>query len=301
MKALPVAASLAIASALCFAGCQRAAAPGTAAPVGVPSVSALDDAAELVESTVDSLGIYRDSPNYQAVIDAGARVVDVPAIQTFFVLWVPEGYQSGSVRRVLTLAHGSRGSAYAEIDQELDPARQHGYALLAVQWWLPASDYYLEPDEVYALLSLALQYMQQHYATEPDRAAYSGFSRGAAISYEVTFYDRQAGTDYFALTISHSGGVPVDGGRPFFEDLSNGLYGSQPFAGSRFFMYCGMQDEFWGTEQCEQMHNAESIVREYGATIEQFIEAPDGGHAGLRDNPDYHEQAIAAFLRLTAE
>lgn len=255
----------------------------------------------LEETDTDQLGLYASSPNYRTVMDAGARVVNLSEPATFFVLWVPEDYADRAARRVLVAAHGSRGTAYAEIDQELEFADQYGYALVAVQWWLPQSDQYLEPDVVHEIITVALDYMQSRYGTDVHKAAYTGFSRGSAISYEVTFYDRQTGTEYFALTISHSGGVPLTGGRPFFAELEAGAYGAEPFAGTHFFMYCGMQDEYWGTEQCAQMHNAEQIVSGYGATIDQFIEDPDGGHTGFRDNPEYHEQAILRFIELTAD
>lgn len=253
-----------------------------------------------MESSTDLLGLYQTSPNYQRVIEAGARVVNLTAYGTFFVFRLPADYERRDPRRALVAAHGSRGTAYAEIEQELELADKYGHALIAIQWWLPETDSYLEPDVVHELAGVALEYLHSAYGTDLHRAAFSGFSRGAAISYEVAFHDRQTGSNYFALTISQSGGVPLEGGRPFFAELESGAYGSDAFAGTHFFMYCGMRDEYWGPEQCAQMHNAERIVSRYGATIEAFIEDPLGGHAGLRDNPEYHEQAVQKFLELTA-
>ncbi len=261
------------------------------------------DLGNLHETTTDLLGIYQWSPNYQAAIEAGARVVNLVNLGTFFVLWVPGDYAQRPARRVIVTMHGSKGNAYAPIERELEMAPKYGYAIVAVQWWKgqsPPNEYFTSL-EMYNLIGLALRYMQDRYGTDVHKAAYVGFSMGSARSYEVTYWDRALGTHYFALTVSHSGGVPLKDPPPFFHRLQNGEFGPTPFAGTHFFMYCGLQDEEWGTEQCAQMRNAERIVRQYGATIERFIEDPEGTHAGYYSNPEYHEAGVQTFIRLTPD
>ena len=262
-----------------------------------------NDLGNLQETTADLLGIYRRTPpfQYQAVIDAGARVVNLVDLGTFFVLWVPPDYEAREAKRVMVVMHGSVGSAYAGIDKELDMAAKYGYALVAVQWWKGRPDQYYTPLEMYNLIALALRYMAETYDVGVHKAAYVGFSMGSARSYEITYWDRALGTHYFALTISHSGGIPVDNPMPFVTRLLNGEFGASPLAGTRFFMYCGMQDEEWGTAQCAKMHNAERIVTEYGAVVERFIEDPNGLHRGYRLNPEYHDAGVQTFIRLTSD
>ena len=185
---------------------------------------------------------------------------------------------------------------------ELDHAIEHGYALVAAQWWRGGGpDDYFSPLETYSLVALALRYMTEAYGADPSRTALVAFSTAAARSYEITYWDRALGTDYFALTISHAGGIPTEHPMPFVTRLLAGEFGETPFAGARFFMYCGMKDEAWGPESCARMRNAEQIVTDYGGLVERFIEDPEGTRRGYRLNPEWHEAGVETFLRLTAD
>ena len=135
--------------------------------------------------------------------------------------------------------------------------------------------------------------MEYSYGSELDKVALRGFSRGAGISYEVTFHDRDRGNDYFALTIASSGGLPQERGLTFSKRLQAGEYGPAPLAGTRFFMYCGMQDD----DTCEHMRNTSEILEQYGATVERFIEAPNTGHYSYQFIPE----AIDLFNELTSD
>ncbi|MBD3237823.1 MAG: hypothetical protein GF330_14060 [Candidatus Eisenbacteria bacterium] len=262
------------------------------------------DIAALEESETDLLGLHAlpgSASSYGALMDAGARVVNLTEAGTFFLIWVPQDYAELPERRVMIAMHGTAGTAYAEAGAELALAQEHQYAILAIQWWLAQPEAYLEPPAVLGIIDLGLRYLEYYYGAEPRRSAYEGFSRGSAIGYEVTFWDRQLGTNYLALTIGHSGGVPLEGGRPFFDDLAAGVYGDSAFAGTHFFLYCGLQDEVWGEQQCAHMRNARDIVRAQGATIDSFIQDPHGSHNGYHADPENHEAAVALFLSLTAE
>ncbi len=269
----------------------------------------------MVEETGDILGLHGTCPNAVHVIgDLGARVINLPDEETFFVLWLPEAFTAQADRRVLVALHGTGGYAYAEVDAEQEMAAEYQHGVVALQWFLGPSaypDHYLEPNTVHDLIDLALLFMETRYGAQPQRSAYVGFSRGSAISYEVTFWDRRKQTDYFALTISHSGGVNPEGHRPFFDDLVAGSYGSEPFAGTHFYMYCSQHDEQWPNPvpgepsvMVDYMTHARDLMSTYGAEIERFICDADstasGGHAGYR-NPahDFHETAITTWRNLT--
>jgi|GEM_PF-3495301 len=273
-------------------------------------ISVLDPAA-FQEETTDLLGFHDACPNWYRVVNvAGARVLNLPERGTFFVVWLPAKYFSSPQRRVLLACHGTGGFAYAEVDAELQMAEVWGHAVVGLQWCL-GPEAYLEPDEVHELIDIALWYMRRTYGADPQRSAYTGFSRGSAISYEVSYWDRKKGTDYLAQTISHSGGVNPDAHRPFFDDLVRGVYGQAPFAGTRFYMYASEVDEEWPSPvegepspMVGYMEYARDLVRGYGGAVLRFIQdtdaGPDGGHAGFR-NPahDYHEVAIEAWYDLT--
>jgi len=196
--------------------------------------------------------------------------------------------------------HGSNGDAYSTIAGRLRHAQRHRYALVAIQWWLGEDEIYLPTEAVYQLLTTALEYMAQEYDADIHKAAYEGFSRGSAISYEIAYLDRTIGTNHFALFICQSGGMH-DPGPPFIESLRAGELGNNVFEGQHFFMYCGMQDEQWGSAMCDYMHNAEQLVTEYGGTVERFIEDPQGGHAGLLKTDAYYEDAIETWFELTSD
>ncbi len=265
-------------------------------PTPPPVTSAL--VAGLEESTTDPLGFHETSPEYQKAMDAGVRIVNVPELGSFFALWIPEGYAQQEVRRVMAVVPGSNGIVYKSFDLRIEQARKHGYAIVSVQWWMGEREAYLEPSVVYSLLATALEYVGLHYEADVHQAAYEGFSRGSAIAYQVAYWDRTLGSDYFALFICHSGGMH-DPGPPFIEGLRAGKWGDDVFQGQHFYMYCGLKDKQWGQAMCQYMHNAEQIVTKYGGTVERFIEDPEGGHADFLLTDTYYEDALQVWFRLT--
>ncbi|HID89334.1 MAG TPA: hypothetical protein EYP52_06455, partial [Anaerolineae bacterium] len=74
-----------------------------------------------METDDDILGIIALSPGpYADVIASGARVVNLEPMNTFFVLWVPAGYESMETRRVMVIAHGSvrfHGRRFSEVSR----------------------------------------------------------------------------------------------------------------------------------------------------------------------------------------
>lgn len=198
----------------------------------------------------------------------------------------------------MAIARGSNGVVYQAIELRIKWAQAYGYALVVVQWWMGERKVYLERSIVYSLLATALEYVGAHYGADVHKAAYEGFSRGSAIAWEIAYWDRALGTDYFDLFVCHPGGMH-DTGPPFVEGLWTGAWGDDVFQGQHFYIYCGMKDKEWGPAQCEYMHNAERTVTEYGGTVGRFIEDPEGGHADFLLTDAYYEDALQAWLELT--
>jgi len=232
-------------------------------------------------------------------MNAGVRVVNVRELGSFFTLRIPYGYASQDEHRVMLLVHGSDGDAYSMIAGRMKRAQDHGYALVAVQWWLGESDRYLEPEIVYLLISTAMEYVGRTYGADIHAAAYEGFSRGSAIAYQIAYSDRVLDSDYFALFICHSGAMHEPGSL-FIENLRTGAFGENAFEGQHFFMYCGMKDEQWGTAMCDYMDDAEQIVTKHGGIIERFVKDPDGNHGGFLESDTYYEDAINTWLKLAS-
>jgi len=258
----------------------------------------------LEESDTDILGFYLDEDwerDYRKMMDAGARVVNLESLNTFFLIWVPQGYSEMEDRRVMVVMHGSARTAYDEAETELEKAQEHGYAIVAVQWWGARPSRHLKAAGVHEVIDIALRYTEFKYGSELDKVALEGYSRGSIISYEVTFWDRYEGTDYFALTISNQGGLTNYINTGFLDKLQSGEYGAEPFEGARFFMYCGMEDEAFGIEVCYRMQETKDIIEGYGATVERFIQDPEGLHTGYHRSDEYHEEAIQTFIALTSE
>lgn len=256
------------------------------------------------ESKTDNLNLYRSSPNYKRVIDEGAYVVNLNNLnneKTFFVVYIPQGFETQKTKRVLIAIHGSHGTAYPGIENELEMSKKYGYAIVAIQWWMGQGENYFPPQKVYGFINMALKYMKNKYDIDLSKCAYTGFSRGSAISYEITFLDKFLKKNFFALTISHSGGIPPDMPTQFFRELQKGTFGESPYKDAHFFMYAGLQDEEWGDKQGKFMQYTSKILQKYGATIEELIIDPFGTHGGYHKNKEYHERAIKKFMELTPD
>ncbi len=258
------------------------------------------DISGLVESDRDDLGIYLLAPDsYEEAVGKGARVVNLVHHDTFFTLWVPAGYPEMTNRRVLVTAHGHTGNAYLELLHDWAFARQYGFAVVGLQWWTGVKEQHFDARQVYAFMDVALRYMAYRYGHQIGKAAFRGWSFGSEISYEVTYWDRHLETNYLALTISHDGGMRPDPsemgiGKEFTSRLYAGLYGEDPFAGSRFYLYSGEEP------QITYMAHTARVLSARGGQIVRLVLEDGAGHAGFFKPPEtFHRDAIKWFLFLT--
>ncbi len=257
------------------------------------------DVTQLTETDTDILGIAQnDQKVYNEDLEAGAKIVNLEPMHTFFLLWVPEGYEQMSTRRVVVVAHGHTGSSYFQMAQEIPFARKYGYAVVAIQWWTGVGEQMYSGEQVYAFIDTALRYMATKYDAQVDKCAYRGWSQGSGISYQIAYLDRVNGTNYFQLIISHDGGMMPDPsqmsvGREFVTNLYNGVYGDDAFEGKHFYLYAGEE------EQAGYMRNTEEVIPRYGGIVERYVEDIGAGHAGFFVHPQYHEEALQIFIQRT--
>ncbi|MDQ7826133.1 MAG: hypothetical protein RDV48_25245 [Candidatus Eremiobacteraeota bacterium] len=259
---------------------------------------------ELTEADRDSLGCWKKSRSYGLCSRAGVRIVDFPDKGSFAAFWTPRPFKSG---RVMVLLHGTGGTAYEEIKDELSSARSHGYMLISLNWLDPRSGRYLDASSVYGLIHRALHHAASKHGANPDRAALCGFSRGGAVSYEVAWRDAQENR-HFRLVICHSGGVPADAVvtprssrdvDSFFSRLNRGELPPDSYHGCPFFLYSGDRDEEWGAAMSGQMAHACKVLPRAGARVVEWMRDPEGGHMGYRTSTKIHDEGIGWFLRLT--
>ncbi len=277
-------------------------------PIAIPGLllvfalsrTALAQQDKLPANDRDYLGYYRQSHQYAKIAKQGIVVVNLPEEESFFAYWVPP---SGSVEYAMILLHGTGGTAYDELGDEMEMALRYGYAIIGIQWLDKRSGRYFEARKVNRIMDKALRHLGKRFGRMPDKAALCGFSRGSAVSYEVAYYDRLS-DQRLSLVIAHSGGIPTDnvvapgensGPGAFYEDLTSGKLG-EPYAGLRFFLYAGCRDEEWGTTMCEYMRYTKEVLEKTGASVPVCIIDPNGAHAGYRRNSAYHEQAVKLFL-----
>lgn len=253
----------------------------------------------LIEENTDHMGFYKKSREYE-ILKGEIKIINLPEYRSFFAIWLPYEYEKQTIKRTLIALHGSDGTVYPEIRDELEFAKKYKYAIVAIQWWLGEKDKYLSPQEVYKIIEISVKYMNQKYGSSLNKCAYIGFSRGSVTGYEITFLDKAKGNNYLALTICHSGHMPPDMLTPFFQRLLKDEFGKEAYLGKNFFVYCGMKDEEWEERQCDYMKFSKSIVEEYGGKIVGDIIDPNGKHLGLRLNKQYHENAIKKFIELTS-
>lgn len=255
---------------------------------------------ELPANNKDYLGYYRQSRQYSRIAERGITVVNLPEEGSFFAYWVPAG---GSIEHTMVLLHGTGGTAYEELGDEMEMAGRYGYAIIGIQRLDKQSGRYFEARKVNRIMDKALRYLKKRFGIIPKKVALCGFSRGSAVSYELAYYDRLS-DKHLSLVIAHSGGIPTDnvvapgenaGPGVFYENLTTGKFG-EPYKGLRFFLYAGCKDEEWGTTMCEYMRYTKEILEKTGAIVPVCIIDPDGVHAGYRRNKAYHEQAIKLFL-----
>jgi hypothetical protein len=268
------------------------------------------DAQILPETTADYLNIYKipgHDKSYQILSQAGAKVINFTADTSFACVWVPPNYSTQAVKRVMVSMHGTKGAAYDEMKDEIANGQANNYAVIGIQWWVqgatPSADgTYLEEEKIYRLIDTTLKHMQAKYGSDLTKVGYEGLSRGSAISYAIMFLDKYRKTNYFALSISHSGGIPLPPGvpKPLLAQALAGVYGKNAFLGTSYFMYCGMKDEEWGTTMCDQMSYADSLMKLNGAQVVRRITDPEGKHAGYHTSAGYQASAVQWFLDLTS-
>lgn len=227
---------------------------------------------------------------YQFAITKNAEIRNTSDNKAFTVWWQPSGVVTPA--GVIVTLHGHGSFATDEFYLWQSYAEKRGYAILALQWWFgggeTTSDYYT-PSEMVALLEPLLA----SKGVASGSALLHGYSRGAANSYALTALDVASGKRYFGMTLSNSGGAASD--YPPNQQIVAGTYGSQPFGGMKWLMYCGEKDPDPTINGCPAMTAAKDWVTKYGAEVLLLIDDPTGAHGGFMLNSANVDTALLSY------
>ncbi|MFN8372529.1 MAG: hypothetical protein U0694_06595 [Anaerolineae bacterium] len=236
---------------------------------------------------------------YDYALEQGAQFVPTPDGRSYYLLWLPQSDSDNPPPMIVTL-HGHASSAVDEFFLWHEYAAERGYGILALQWWRGEDpdhdlneDYYL-PREIYPIFSRALCDL----GTLPGTALLHGFSRGSAVIYAVTAFDRHTGNNFFGLTIANAGGAEAD--YPPNQQIEAGDFGEMPYANSHWVLFCGGQDPAPELSGCPAMHRSQTWLENLGGTVDLFIEDADADHGGFHRNPENVEAALAVFDEMLA-
>lgn len=238
-----------------------------------------------------------DATRYSFIVGKGAEIKATGDNMAFTLWWQPSTWSHAS--GVIVALHGHDSYATTEAALWQPYAEKYGFALLTLQWWFGAgettSDYY-RPEQIYLLVSNLLVSKN----VKVGSVFFTGFSRGSANSYAVATLDHAAANrNHFALVLSNAGSAASD--YPPNQQISAGSFGSQPFAGMKWAMYCGEKDPDPDIGGCPAMLKSSTWVKDLGASMQLFIDDPIGNHGGFMTNPSNVTQVMELYRQVLAD
>lgn len=220
----------------------------------------------------------------------GARAVHTADGRSFGLIWQPSNRMPG--KWIVTL-HGSASWAHDEIVLWQPFAERNGLGILALQWWFGGGqrmeDYY-PPHE----LRRELEHLMRRAGAARDNALLHGFSRGSANLYALVAFDGQQPNPLFRAVLANAGGMAPD--FPSNRDIESGRLGAAPYAGTRWWLYCGSGDPNPERDGCPAMRRTRDWLAQRGAEA-QLTEDAAGDHGGFHRRGQNVDQALDWFLK----
>ncbi|CAN5399554.1 hypothetical protein BH11PSE11_BH11PSE11_14470 [soil metagenome] len=233
---------------------------------------------------------------YQFAVGKNAEIRNTSDNKSFTVWWQPSATTVPT--GVIVALHGHDAFATDEFYLWQPYAAKNGYALLTIQWWFGAgeatSDYY-EPKNMYPLIAAILK----SKGVKSGSVLMQGYSRGSANSYAMTAQDATSPDHFFGMTLSVSGGAASN--YPPNQEVVAGAFGSKPYTGIQWVMYCGEKDPDPTTSGCIGMSASRDWVTKYGANVALFIDDPNGDHGGFMKSSANVDAALAAYSAMLAD
>ena len=231
-------------------------------------------------------------PRVRYALENGAQVELTSDGKSFYLFWFPPGSDPKNLPPVIATLHGHDGWAFQDFYVWHRFLKERGYGFLAIQWWLGEGEGihdYLLPDEIYRVIDTVFR----QWNVKPGTALLHGFSRGSANIYPVAAMDRSLKNNYFALFVANAGKANSD--YPPVQEIEQGRFGTQPFAGSHWVTYGGAKDPSPERDGIQGMREAGDWIRRFGGTVDLAIEDPEGDHGGFHRNPENTNAALDIF------
>lgn len=240
-------------------------------------------------SSLMAQALAANPERYQFALTNGAEIRATSDNKAYSIWWQPS---TSPPAGVIVGLHGHGSYATDDFYMWQPYAQSKGYAILALQWWFgkgeETTDYYL-PAEMYPLIANILT----EKAVQPGTVLFQGYSRGSANSYAMTALDAASGNHFFGMTLSISGGAATN--FPPNQQVAAGDFGTLPFAGHPWVMYCGEKDPEPTRDGCPAMTASKNWVTQYGATVKLLIDDPAGDHSGFMNSSANVTAALAQF------
>lgn len=234
-------------------------------------------------------------PRINYAIRNGAEIHLTKDGKSFYILWFPEGTDPKNPPPVIATIHGHGSWAFEEFYHWHPYAKERGYGILAVQWWLGKGERfqdYLTPQEIYSVLEDVFK----EKSVKPGSVLFHGFSRGSANSYAVAAVDHSSGNNYFGLIVANSGKPSLD--FPPNIEIEKGKFGAEPLKGTHWVTFAGAKDTHPDRDGIEGMREAAQWIQKYGGTVDLAIEDPDQDHGGFHKNPKNVNAALDIFKKI---
>jgi hypothetical protein len=94
------------------------------------------------------------------------------------------------------------------------------------------------------------------------------------------------------MIIANAGSAEPD--YPPNQEIASGRLGVV-FAGSHWVFYCGGRDPSPERSGCSGMRKSAGWVKDFGGSVDLFIDEPEGDHGGFHRNPENVRKALDAF------
>lgn len=220
----------------------------------------------------------------------GARAVNTSDGRSFGLIWQPSNRMP---EKWIVSLHGSASWAHDEIVLWQPFAERNGLGIVALQWWFGGGqrteDYY-QPRE----LRRELEHLMRRVGATRETALLHGFSRGAANLYALAAFDGQLPNPLFRAVIANAGGMAAD--FPANREIEDGRLGAAPYAGTRWWLYCGGADPNPERDGCPAMRRTRDWLAQRGAEA-LLTEDAGGNHGGFHRNPRNVDKALDWFLK----
>lgn len=195
---------------------------------------------------------------------------------------------------ILVTLHGSHGYAKAEMNNWYRYAKERGFAVVALQWYL-GDEIYVPPERAYMLIVNRLKALKSKYpALRLSNNMLNGFSRGATYMPAMALYDKQGWRNYFRMFMMNAGSWPEQN-PPMYMRRAFDPRDRSSYSGKHFCAYYGDQDEYLDLPRKDGTVIKETI-ESHGGVFDEFLTLPNGRHGDFVRDPALVNKVLDAWL-----